>query len=63
MMYILGEILVCIMVAGLLGLVAGWFLKMWFVADLEAEWRGRLDRDDWVRGARSEHARKYGNNN
>jgi predicted flap endonuclease-1-like 5' DNA nuclease/predicted nucleic acid-binding Zn-ribbon protein len=42
MIYLLGEIFVCVLVAGLLGLVVGWLLKQWLVGDLENEWRGRL---------------------
>ena len=50
MMYLLGEIFVCVLVAGVLGLALGWLLKSWQVGEVEADWRSRLgEADDRVR--------------
>jgi predicted flap endonuclease-1-like 5' DNA nuclease len=46
MMYLLGEIFVCVLVAGLLGLAVGWLLRNWQVGDVEADWRSRLGEAD-----------------
>ncbi len=46
MMYLLGEIFVCVLVAGVLGLALGWLLKSWQVGDVEADWRSRLGEAD-----------------
>lgn len=46
MMYLLGEIFLCLLVAGLLGLAVGWLLKSWISGDVEAVWRSRLGESD-----------------